>query len=821
MPLLDDAVLADSYDVVVVGSGLAGLTAAALIAQRGLRVLVLEHHYLPGGMCTTLRRQGFSFDTGTALLYGFGERGVNPHRFVMNALGADIDVIEHRALLRMRLPGKDSPGTGQGLPATGQGLPATGKQITFWPDYERFVEELAAAFPHQAGQVRALYTHLHKLYSDVIANQQLIVPPSEIPLSENLGKLLRHPITMLQSLRLLNTSAETVLSRYVTDPELRAFFDKLCSTYVYCTAAETPGILAATMFIDNHVGGAYYPARSPQILASTLERAIEDHGGQVLCGHRVEEIVIQDGAATGVRLAGGRFIPATRVVANVTVWNLYGRLIRQEHIPAGRRAWADSLVPTYPAVVLYIGVDAEAIPPDTMPVEMLVADLEGVNSGDVTVYISSLDDPSICPPGTHAITVIAPSTERWPGPDDPAYRSPAYAQQKQAAIERILLQIESHFPGFRAHIRMLEAGTPSTIERYTLKNGGAVGGPKQMIGQELMHRLHAHSEWRNLYLCGDSTVMGMGTPAVTVSGIGAANAVLQDAGLPPYRRQPPPREAVHRVQGRPLAPLPEPDAPIDRVSAVRLARECDYCESPGCTAACPARIDVRNVMRRIEAGNFAGAARQMREVNPLAEVCGYLCAGQAPCEARCNRRRYSPTPVRIADLQAWVCREAGAAGWSPALPGRQRARVAVAGAGPAGLSCAYYLAHLGCAVTLFDAGDAPGGWLLDKDQRALPAGALSRDLHGLLAFGISFQGDYALDCPCALTRLAGEYDAVAVGPEAEGVPAYTELSPLARAGGIWSSGKLFGLESTPNGQPSAVQAVAAGRRLAQAVLCAL
>src|SRR5512139_266898 len=173
MRLLDDAVIADSYDVIVVGSGLGGLTAAALIAKRGLRVLLVEHHYLPGGMCTTLRRKGFSFDTGTALLYGFGERGVNPHRFVMNELGADIDIIEHRALLRMRLPGK---------------------QITFWPDYERFVEELAGVFPAQADQIRALYAYLYRLYRDVIAREQMIEPASEIPPSENLKKLLRHPL---------------------------------------------------------------------------------------------------------------------------------------------------------------------------------------------------------------------------------------------------------------------------------------------------------------------------------------------------------------------------------------------------------------------------------------------------------------------------------------------------------------------------------------------------------------------------------------------------------------------------------------------------
>ena len=332
MHLLDDAVLQDSYDVIVVGSGLAGLTAAALLAKRGLQTLLVEHHYLPGGMCTTVRREGFSFDTGTALLYGFGERGVNPHRFVMNELGTDIDIIEHRALLRMRLPGR---------------------QITFWPDYERFVEELAGVFPAQADQIRALYAYLYRLYRDVIAREQMIEPASEIPPSENLKKLLRHPLAMLQTLKMLDTNIESVLSRFISAPELKAFFDKLTSTYVYCTTAETPAILGATMFIDNHVGGAYYPARSPQILASTLERAFEGFGGQVLLGHRVEEILIdgapsakEGGRAAGVRLAGGAEIRSQRVVANVTVWNLYGRLIRPEHVPPGRAEWAQELIPT-------------------------------------------------------------------------------------------------------------------------------------------------------------------------------------------------------------------------------------------------------------------------------------------------------------------------------------------------------------------------------------------------------------------------------------------------------------------------------------------
>ena len=742
-------------------------------------------------MCTTLRRKGFSFDTGTALMYGFGERGVNPHRFVMNELEADVDVIEHEALLRMHF---------------------NGEPIVFWPDYDRFVTELCAAFPRQADEVRALYAYLRKLYTDVIASQQMIVPPTEIPPQENLKKLLRHPAAMLASLRMLSLPAEKVLRRFVKDPELMAFFDKLCSVYVYCTAAETPAILAATMFVDNHVGGAYYPARSPQIYSSTLEKALEDAGGQALYGHRVDEIVIEDGRATGVRLEDGTKVRAGAIVAGVTVWNLYGKLVRPEFQKPGRAEWAKRLVPTYASLVLYIAVKAEAIPPGTLPVEMLIADIEGVNPGDLTLYISSLDDPSICPPGTHVITTIAPSPEPWPSPWSKEYRTAAYRERKSAAVARTLDQIEIRFPNLRKSIILLEAGTPATIERYTLKNGGAVGGPKQAIGQQLMKRLHAQSDWPNLYLCGDSTVMGMGTPAVTVSGVGAANMVLRAAKLPEYGRREFSRQRVHIVKGRPLDPLPGPDEPLDPKRAARLARECQYCEAPGCTHACPTGNDLRNVMRRIEAGNIAGAARALRQSNPLAEVCGWLCRPDPACERRCLRRSFADGPVRIAELESWVCREAGERGWRTDPPETTGRSAAVIGAGPAGLSCAYFLARAGWNVALLDARPEPGGSLLDAGAAVLPPDARERDIRGVLAAGVKFVGGRRVT---DVAELEQKHAAVVV---AAGPGAAFLITGFGSVGdGLKTKGKIVACGSVVRGPCGAVQAAADGREAARLV----
>ena len=125
-----------------------------------------------------------------------------------------------------------------------------------------------------------------------------------------------------------------------------------------------------------------------------------------------------------------------------------------------------------------------------------------------------------------------------------------------------------------------------------------------MMGQELMKRLHARSEWQNLYLCGDSTVMGVGMAATTVSGVGAANMVLRDLGKEEYRPRKFSRDYIRLVKGKPWTPAPDRSEPITPDLAAIAARECQLCEDAPCVEACPTSIDVLNFARRIEAGNF-------------------------------------------------------------------------------------------------------------------------------------------------------------------------------------------------------------------------
>ncbi|MCX6063886.1 MAG: NAD(P)/FAD-dependent oxidoreductase, partial [Caldiserica bacterium] len=473
MRIHGDTVLRDRYDVIVVGAGLGGITAGALLAKQGLSILMIDQQDRPGGSCTSFKRDDIVYDVGTAMIYGFGETGFKPFRFIMNQLEEPIDIVAQPTLARMTIEGK---------------------QVVFWPDLERFEDELGDMFPEERQGIRDFYRDLYGMYKNIVLRNEVIVPPSEFSPKQGLRSLMSSPIAMLKMQKLLTVSVQSLLDKYFHTKPIIDFFDKLCSAYDYCTAAETPAVLAATMFLDNHIGGVYYPAGGAQNLPNTMEKAFERDGGQMMYRQKVDEVLIQGEAAYGVRLTDGTEILADRIIADATVWNIYGKLVKPEHIAPERLAWVKSLVSTYPSMTMYMLVDAEAVPADAFPWEIFIENRAVIDSSDLTLYTNSLVDRTLAPEGQLVVMAIAPNMLQWPAPDSPEYRSAAYQQQKSQEADRMLAQIEA-----------------------------------------------------NLYFCGDSTVMGTGAPATAVSGVGAANMVLRDLHRREYDRRKFARQYIHFV----------------------------------------------------------------------------------------------------------------------------------------------------------------------------------------------------------------------------------------------------------------------------------
>jgi prolycopene isomerase len=571
------------YDVLVIGGGLSGLTCASLLAKRGIRVAVAEKSRNPGGSCGIFKRGGVTFDLGAAMLFGFGETGFNAHRFVMNCLEEPMYVLRHDLLYCVNFKGK---------------------RIRFWADPDRFAQELSELFPAERNNIRRFYRDLGILYRHVMAENPAYASADETDRKTALRSIMKHPVSYVRFLSYLNKSAKSLLSKYFSDPEIFKFFDKLTSTYCYTTLEESPAVLAAVMFIDNHVGGSYYPAGSTLFLPGKLEKAIEEHDGDMLLEHEVTRILFENSRPSGVEFADGSTVTADHIVYSGTVWNLYGKLIDPRETTPEKLAWAARQVPTYPSVVLYAHVDASVIPPDTAPIEMLVGNPDTLDESEVTAYILSIDDKTLCAPSGHVVTAIGPTFQIWDSGDKADYQRKKAEEQK-----RLIGILEKRFPGFTGAVRYAEIATPVTIERYTNKNGGAVAGPKQMLGQHLFNRLHTRTEWDTLFCCGESTVMGTGTPTVTTSGISAANAVLKKLGKKPYMHDPSMKNVVSVVE----KPFSNPDClydgyPENARRAMRDAIRCQFCEQPGCRVE--PRSDIQGILRRVAVGNLAGARKR-------------------------------------------------------------------------------------------------------------------------------------------------------------------------------------------------------------------
>ena len=604
-----------TFDALVVGAGLSGLTAASLMAKRGLSVGVIDRNAHPGGSCGAFKRGDALFDQGAAMLFGFGAQGFNPHRFVFNALEEPIDVIRHESMYAMDF---------------------AGKRIEFKPDLDAFTDELAKLFPGEREAIKVFYADMETLYRDVIMETPAFTTPDEMDGRQMLPQIKAHPRSYLRFLRLMNKSVANLIGHYFSSPGIFQFFDKLCSTYCYTTAAETPAVLGAVMFVDNHVGGTYYPAGSTLMLPGKLEKAIEEHGGTMLMRREAVRILFDGERPCGVGCADGEAFFAPNVVCAGTVWDLYRRLLPAEKVRRAESLRVEALVPTAASAVVYLLVRADVVPADALPVEMFAPHPDQLADDEITAYVMSLDDPTLCPPGTHAFTVVGPCFDSLSLLD-----ARGYLRLKRKLARRFLGVLERRYPGIGQAVLHCEVATPATIARFAGKYHGAVAGPKQMMGQHMLKRQHTRTCWPGLYCCGESTVMGTGTPTVTISGIAAANAVLKECGKEPFAWRPGMPDYVRDVP-RGFDVVPHIAQGAQDAALVRAARRCCFCVRPRCNARRRA-LDVPGIMRRVAVGNFVGAQRLTRA------GMGTNTEESLPLlERACLRARQGEAPVPIA-----------------------------------------------------------------------------------------------------------------------------------------------------------------------------
>jgi len=206
--------------------------------------------------------------------------------------------------------------------------------------------------------------------------------------------------------------------------------------------------------------------------------------------------------------------------------------------------------------------------------------------------------------------------------------------------------------------------------------------------------------------------------------------------------------------------------PLSKHKAYVEADRCYFCHDAPCVTACPTGIDIPLFIRQILTDNPSGSARTILGANILGGMCARVCPTETLCEQACVREMAEQKPVRIGELQRYATDHLMPAGVHPferaAPTGR---KVAVVGAGPAGLSCAHRLAMLGHEVTIFEA-KAKGGGLNEYGIAAYKAvdEFAQRELEFVLSIGgIELKTGTALGRDVTLDALVADYDAVFLG----------------------------------------------------------
>ncbi|MEO0325056.1 MAG: NAD(P)/FAD-dependent oxidoreductase [Myxococcota bacterium] len=493
------------YDVVIVGAGLAGLTAGAKLAKEGQRVCVLEKHARPGGCATTYRRKRYEVEVSLHMVDGFDDLDCKGP--ILRDLGVwdDLEFVPvPRSLYRFAYGDRDV-------------------EIPF--GLEAAIERLSERYPEDRRAIGQVLRRMSKVrrelssfpYSPKAVSRRIPIFPFLYPnflfaMRGSLGRYLDQHFRAEE----LKLALSGDLAFFHDDP--------------YTISAKFFGVAQAA-FLE---AGACYLKGGSQRLSNRLRDVIEAHGGEVRLRHRVTRLHTERGRVCAVEFEHGSEarretgrVEGRQVLANAAVPQVLDELLAPD-ADRGLRRRVGTMKVASSVSVLHVGFRTPLrelgnrhyttmlFDPSVRTLRDVAPNARGPWAQRTLGFTDySQLDSGLAPEGKSLAAVCAIDyMDAWEGLSDAEYAA------KKAQVTDVLLdRVEALVPGSRQQVEFAELGTPRTVRRYTLNTAGSIGGFVQSERQSLLRRyFRVRSSLKNLHFAGAWQFPGGGYTCAMLGG---------------------------------------------------------------------------------------------------------------------------------------------------------------------------------------------------------------------------------------------------------------------------------------------------------------